>query len=99
VPTPTATATATATAPRGPRLSAPGLNVLPLPPAASGDGILSVNATPWGRLRVDGVAVGDTPHELRLPAGRHRVRIERKGRPPLEVVVVVKAGRRTQLLR
>jgi hypothetical protein len=58
-----------------------------------------VNATPWGHLRVDGFAVGETPQELRLSAGRHRVRIERKGRPPLDVVVVVKAGRRTQLLR
>jgi hypothetical protein len=48
---------------------------------------------------VDGRAVGETPQELRLAAGRHRVRIERKGRPPVDVVVTVKAGRRTKLLR
>jgi hypothetical protein len=70
-----------------------------VPPAASGDGILSVNATPWGHLSVDGRAVGETPQELRLPAGRHRVRIERKGRPTVDAVVTVKAGRRTKLLR
>jgi hypothetical protein len=54
---------------------------------------------PWGLLRVNGHAVGETPQEVRLPAGRHRVRIERKGQRPVEVVVTVKAGARTKLLR
>jgi hypothetical protein len=58
-----------------------------------------VNATPWGLLHVNGHAVGDTPRELRLPSGRHRVRIERKGQPAVDEVVAVKAGARTKLLR
>jgi len=92
------TPTATATSPR-PVATAPELGALPVPSASSGEGLLSVNATPWGLLRVDGNAVGDTPQEIRLPAGRHRVRVERKGQRPVDVVVTVKAGARTMLLR
>jgi hypothetical protein len=76
-----------------------GLNALPVPPRASGDGILSVNAIPWGTVKVDGHAVGDTPQEMRLPAGRHRIRIERKGHRTVDEVVTVRAGARTKLLR
>ena len=82
-----------------PLATAPELGALPVPSASSGEGLLSVNATPWGLLRVDGNAVGDTPQEIRLPAGRHRVRVERKGQRPVDVVVTVKAGARTMLLR
>jgi len=82
-----------------PLASAPELGALAVPAASSGEGLLSVNATPWGLLRVDGHAVGDTPQEIRLPAGRHRVRLERKGQHPVDVVVTVKAGVRTMLLR
>ena len=79
--------------------AAHGLNALPLPPRASGDGILSVNAIPWGTVSVNGHAVGDTPQEMRLPAGRHRVRIERKGQRSIDELVTVRAGARTKLLR
>jgi hypothetical protein len=48
---------------------------------------------------VNGHLAGDTPLELRLPAGRHRVRIERSGKPAVEAVVTVRAGARTRLLR
>ena len=75
------------------------LNALRVPPRASGQGILSVNAIPWGFVRVNGHAVGDTPQELRLPAGRHRVRIERKGHRSIDELVTVKPGARTKLLR
>jgi hypothetical protein len=75
------------------------LDALALPPRASGEGILFVNATPWGNLQVNGHAVGDTPRELRLPSGLHRIRILRKGRPAIDEQVLVKAGARTKLLR
>ena len=79
--------------------TAPGLNALAVPPAASGQGILSVNATPWGLVRVNGHEIGDTPQSIRLPAGRHRVRIERKGHRTVDELVTVKAGKRTKILR
>jgi serine/threonine-protein kinase len=75
------------------------LNALRVPHRASGQGILSVNAIPWGLVRVNGHAVGETPQELRLPAGRHRVRIERKGHRAIDELVTVKPGARTKLLR
>jgi serine/threonine-protein kinase len=85
--------------PRRPVHAVHGLNALAVPPRDSGDGILSVNAIPWGTVSVNGHAVGDTPQEMRLPAGRHRVRIERTGRRTVEEVVTVRAGARTKLLR
>jgi serine/threonine protein kinase len=69
------------------------------PRAESGEGILSVNATPWGTVVVNGVVLGESPQELRIRAGRHRVRVDRRNQRGVETVVVVGAGRRTQLLR
>ena len=43
--------------------------------------------------------LGDTPQEMRLPAGRHRVRIERNGQRTVDELVTVRAGARTKLLR
>jgi len=83
----------------GPVEAVHGLNALAVPARASGDGILSVNAMPWGTVSVNGHAVGDTPQEMRLPAGRHRVRIDRKGQRAVDEVVTVRAGARTKLLR
>jgi serine/threonine-protein kinase len=76
-----------------------GLNAIAVPPRASGEGVLSVNAIPWGTVSVNGHAIGDTPQEMRLPAGRHRIRIERKGRHTVDELVTVRAGARTKLLR
>jgi len=75
------------------------LGRLRTPRADSGEGILSVNATPWGTVVVDGVVLGESPQEVRLRAGRHRVRVDRKGQRGLEAVVTVAAGRRATLLR
>ncbi len=71
-----------------------GLNTLPLPRAASGDGILSVNASPWGTVFVDGQKVGHTPREVRVPAGRHRLRVVHPTKGAWEKAVVVPAGGR-----
>jgi hypothetical protein len=70
-----------------------------VPAASTGQGILSVNATPWGLVRVNGHEIGDTPQSIRLPAGRHRVRVERKGQRTVDELVTVKAGKRTKILR
>jgi serine/threonine-protein kinase len=79
--------------------TSPGMNALAVPPASSGQGILSVQATPWGTVRLNGHEVGDTPQSIRLPAGSHRVRIERNGRKITDELVSVKAGKRTKILR
>ncbi|HEY6004121.1 MAG TPA: PEGA domain-containing protein, partial [Anaeromyxobacter sp.] len=65
----------------------------------SGEGILSVNATPWGTVVVDGMVLGDSPREMRIRAGRHRVRVDVKNQRGVETVVTVPAGRRIQVLR
>ena len=71
---------------------------LPLPAAPSGDGILFVNSDPWVYVHVGGEEQGDTPIELRLPAGRHRLRLVGGDGVALERVVEVRAGERKDLL-
>jgi hypothetical protein len=71
---------------------------LDVPPARSGDGILFVNAEPWAWVLVGGVEQGDTPLELRLPAGRHPVRLVGGDGVAVERVVDVRAGERQDLL-
>ncbi|MBI2877495.1 MAG: Hsp70 family protein [Candidatus Tectomicrobia bacterium] len=45
-------------------------------------GALTVNASPWGRVYVDGKERGETPLTIeRIPAGRHQVRIVREKVP------------------
>jgi hypothetical protein len=49
----------------------------PAPPSAApvpqGEGTLAVVSNPWCNVTVDGVARGQTPVNLKLPAGRHVV--------------------------
>ena len=53
--------------------------------------ILKVDSRPRGLLYVDGVRVGLTPVvNHRLPAGSHRLRIERRGFQPLSETIVVR---------
>ena len=47
---------------------APRLNGLAVPAASSGQGVLSVNAVPWGTVVVNGVRLGEAPLDVRLPA-------------------------------
>ncbi len=73
------------------------LGSLPVPDAASGDGILFVNTVPWADVLVDGVrARGNTPLELRLAAGFHRIRLENPRLGSVEQVVEVRAGAQTR---
>jgi len=74
--------------------SRPGLGMA-TPSAETGDGLLSVNATPWAALVVDGRPVGDTPREVRLPAGPHHVRVDHPRLGAVEATVEIVAGRRT----
>jgi hypothetical protein len=55
--------------------------------------VLSVNATPWGRVVVNGRAIGETPLDVELPAGRYRVRILGP-RSNVERTLLVRAGSR-----
>jgi serine/threonine-protein kinase len=80
---------------RSPLAVVPALGQLPVPRVASGEGILSINPMPWGAVTVDGEAVGDSPLEARLSAGRHRIRIDPRGQRGRERWVTVEAGRRT----
>jgi tRNA A-37 threonylcarbamoyl transferase component Bud32 len=73
------------------------LNGLVVPPASSGHGVLGVNAVPWGTVFVNGVRVGETPLDVRLPAGRYRVRVEHPKGADTRVIDVA-PGRRTQVL-
>jgi serine/threonine-protein kinase len=57
-----------------------------------GEARLLVNVTPWGTVSVDGRAVGETPRELRLPAGRHVVRVEHPTLGSAEAELELAAG-------
>jgi hypothetical protein len=46
-------------------------------------------------VTVDGVSHGEAPVELRLPAGKHRVRVQGPNPRPAEESVTVRAGERT----
>jgi hypothetical protein len=75
------------------------LNSIPVPPAASGDGVLSVQAEPFGDVVLDGRNYGEAPKEFRLGAGIHEVKVvhPRVGAPGARVSqarVTVVAGRR-----
>jgi tRNA A-37 threonylcarbamoyl transferase component Bud32 len=84
----------------GPAVRATGKwrGALALPPAQSGDGILFVNADPWAWVHVGGVEQGDTPLELRLPAGSHVLRLVSGDGIAVERRVEVRAGERQDLL-
>jgi hypothetical protein len=71
-----------------------GKNVLPVPAAATGQGILSVTASPWGVVWVDGKEIGETPRELRVGEGYYRVKIAHPTLGTKQTSVTVAAGRR-----
>jgi serine/threonine-protein kinase len=59
---------------------------------SGGQARLLVNVTPWATVLVDGRAVGETPRELSLPAGRHRLRVEHPTLGSAEVELELAAG-------
>jgi len=74
------------------RASSDRLGGLAVPDAASSEGVLFVNTVPWAEVSVDGQAAGDTPRELRLAAGRHRLRLEHPTLGRVDRLVEVRAG-------
>ncbi len=70
------------------------LNSVPTPPAATGDGVLVLVATPWAELELEGIPLGETPREVRLRAGTYAVRAVHPELGKREDRVVVAAGER-----
>ena len=73
------------------------LGGLPLPDPGSGEGILFVNTVPWAEVAVDGRTAGDTPREMRLAAGNHRLRLSHPTLGSVDRTVVVRAGERVRV--
>ena len=70
----------------------------PAPAAATGEGVLAVNALPWGSVSLNGARLGETPLSIRLPSGRYRVVVERPGGADVAKIVSVSAGKRTAVV-
>jgi serine/threonine-protein kinase len=70
------------------------LNAIPTPGEASGDGVLTVVATPWAEVEIDGRDVGETPRVIRLGAGSYKVRASHPALGTREQTVTIKAGKR-----
>ena len=82
---------------RSPAPTAPGAVAVPSIPATD-PGRLSLNATPWGDVFLDGRRVGQTPVvDLALTPGRHRLRIARSGFAPYEQDIEIASGQRVVL--
>jgi serine/threonine-protein kinase len=72
------------------------LNGIPTPPAASGQGVISVQAEPFGEVFLDGRRYGVTPREFRLPAGSYGVRVSHPKLGKRERRLEVRAGERVR---
>jgi len=86
--------------PRGASSPAPSAADQPAPAAVPpvNPGRLSVNATPWGDVFIDGRAAGQTPLvDLELPPGRYRLRIVRPGFEPYQQDLEIGSGDRVRL--
>lgn len=77
--------------------SSDALEGLQVPPAASGEGLLFVNAAPWAEIHVDGRAEGYTPREMRLAAGTYRLTLVHPTRGTVVKDAEVRAGERVRL--
>jgi serine/threonine protein kinase len=71
-----------------------GMNVLRVPTAASGQGILTITANPWATVYLDGKELGETPREARVHAGAYRIVLAHPTLGKREAWVAVPAGRR-----
>jgi hypothetical protein len=63
--------------------------------AAEAPGSLYVNAIPWGKVSVDGRALGETPLTVKLSPGRHRVRVAHPSFGARETELEILPGRRS----
>jgi hypothetical protein len=53
-----------------------------------------VTVHPWAVVSVDGRTVGETPQDLRLPAGPHRLSVQHPDLGAAELVLALQPGRR-----
>ncbi len=70
------------------------LNSIRTPSVSSGEGVLTVLASPWAEVSIDGREIGETPREVRLGAGRYLVRATHPALGARERVISVKPGKR-----
>ena len=70
----------------------------PPPPKVVETGFLSVTTIPWSRVSVDGKVIGDTPlANVKIPAGRHVVKLTNPERGTVSRVVHIQPGQTTKL--
>jgi PEGA domain-containing protein len=72
------------------------INAVPTPAPGSGDGVLTIEADPFGDVFVNDSPYGETPGECLVSAGAYRVRIVHPDLGAREARVEVKAGTRTR---
>jgi hypothetical protein len=71
-----------------------GMNVLKVPAAASGQGVLTITANPWAIASLDGKELGETPREARVHAGTYRIRLAHPTLGNRDATVTVAPGQR-----
>jgi PEGA domain-containing protein len=70
----------------------------PRPPAPPEPAVLDLNAVPWGVVSLDGRVLGNTPIlHLAVPAGVHRVMVQRDGFEPFVQTIYMSPGERVRL--
>jgi len=58
-----------------------------------GTGLLKVQVVPWGKVFLDGKALGETPLEVSVPAGEHILTVRNPQRKAYTETIYVEAGR------
>ncbi len=72
------------------------LNAIPTPQRDSGDGVLSIQADPFGDVFVNGRAYGEAPREFRVEAGVYHVKAVHPQLGARQARLTVRAGDRTR---
>jgi len=72
------------------------LDAVPTPPAESGDGVIVIEARPFGDYSIDGLPMGETPGECRVASGTYLVRVEHRTFGSKEARVAVAPGERAR---
>ncbi|MEZ4362223.1 MAG: serine/threonine-protein kinase [Kofleriaceae bacterium] len=78
------------------RVTAAARRAPPADPSGPGLGRLVVAVSPWARVWIDGKPYGETPLRIKLPPGRHRVRLVNH-RAARTLTIAVTAARSTLL--